>query len=301
MRLLKICLSGLLAMSMAKAAQVNFSCTTLGVHHDSSGNPIDESWVFSLGAFDASFTPTSANICDWKANWTTAQTVHYSNRTGFFTGVYFYDTNTAPFTSTNRGYIWGYNGTGQWILITDPTWTWPDTSFPIILPADWEVSQASQAIVGAINSGGVEMKMADVGSACEVPLFSQDDWIRSHFGDDFNNESISGWNADPDGDGLTNLEEYALGSTPTDPSSKGGICPVFVEEGGQEYGGVEVMKNPFAEGVFVSLQTSLTMDSWNGSGLVFVISEPGRIVVRSSQPLNSEGRRFYRYRIFLTG
>ena len=288
-------------ITVLPAAQVNFSCTAFANHQDSNGSPIDESWVFSLGAFDPAFTPTSANVCDWKANWTTAQTVHYSTRTSFFTGVHFFDTNTSPFTTSNSGYIWGYNGTGEWILITDPSWRWPNTTFPIIFPSNWDVSQATQTIVGNINTGGVEMKMANVGSGCEVPAFSQQDWVNSHFGDDANNESIAGWNADPDGDGFSNLEEYALGSTPMDGSSRGRFCPAFVEDGGQEYGGVELIKSAVAEGVIISIQSSMTLESWSGTGLVFAINEPERLVLRSAQPLASEGKRFYRYRVIRTG
>ncbi len=42
-------------------------------------------------------------------------------------------------------------------------------------------------------------------------------WVRQHFG---SNEpsGISAWNADPDGDGMSNLMEYALGYGPTDSS-----------------------------------------------------------------------------------
>jgi autotransporter-associated beta strand protein len=51
-----------------------------------------------------------------------------------------------------------------------------------------------------------------------TPYSSQQLWQRANFGANWTNSAIAGDTADPDGDGMTNLLEYALGSDPNTPN-----------------------------------------------------------------------------------
>lgn len=60
------------------------------------------------------------------------------------------------------------------------------------------------------------------------------DWKNRYF-PGITDPNIIGDNADPDGDGLTNLVEYALGLDPTNPNSDGSPDIITVDVGGQTY------------------------------------------------------------------
>ncbi|MCK5528340.1 MAG: hypothetical protein KAI74_01540, partial [Kiritimatiellae bacterium] len=51
--------------------------------------------------------------------------------------------------------------------------------------------------------------------------YSSDSWLEQQFtADDLTNSIISDWDADPDGDGISNLEEYNAGTSPTNYNAR---------------------------------------------------------------------------------
>jgi hypothetical protein len=76
---------------ISRAAQtINFSSLTNSTIVDSTGTPLDSSYVFEFGAFNQTFIPTSSNMALWEANWNVFYSTAYSyNATSgsYFTGT----------------------------------------------------------------------------------------------------------------------------------------------------------------------------------------------------------------------
>ena len=155
---------------------VSFSSRLDAVNRQSGGQPMDTSFTFELGSFAPGFNPTSGNTNLWMSNWTPAPNAgsggsdaaytqvglgSLTPNTGAsnnFSGSVTLNTNGSPFTTSDQGYIWGYDdrgtsGTGEWILITNPSW-----EFPAVVPGpqvggpNWRVSDAGTVTVGGIGS-----------------------------------------------------------------------------------------------------------------------------------------------------
>ncbi|MGI9240142.1 MAG: PKD domain-containing protein [Verrucomicrobiales bacterium] len=109
--------------------------------------------------------------------------------------------------------------------------------------------------------------------------------------------SIGAGLLDSDGDGLTNLEEYAGGSDPTLATS--GELPSSAEIGG--YLTLTVTKNPGVTDVAYLVEISTDLQNWDAVGTVVVSDDDDGLVVRSSVPLSSSGtvREFMRVRYTL--
>ena len=198
-----------------RAGTVNWSNAFASVNLTSTGVPLDSQMTFELGVFAPGFTPTAANTAQWAANWRQAQVAFYNTSISYFTGSYVVNSNAAPFTAGTKGYIWGHDGNctnGEWILLSAPNWLWP-TQSPLELPVNWTVSSASQFVVGQGAGSGFAMKTASASG--NLPATSWDAWRERMFTDtQMENISISGPQGDPDGDGVVNLAEYALGGNP---------------------------------------------------------------------------------------
>jgi uncharacterized delta-60 repeat protein len=114
--------------------------------------------------------------------------------------------------------------------------------------------------------------------------------------------------ADPNGNGLSNLLEMALGSPPTGGSAASGAAPAMVEivrSNGQEYLQIEFRKGPDAAGLWISGQFSGGLTDWlpasplPGSNPVYTVIEdsPTRLVLRDNTPVTAAGRRFGRIHV----
>jgi hypothetical protein len=93
-------------------------------------------------------------------------------------------------------------------------------------------------------------------------------WREQHFGADHENESIAGDEADPDGDGLKNLVEFAQNTNPlsaTQPSlaqgGNGGL-PVFVESGGTKFEFIR-RKASTSPGITYVPESSTDLSDWD--------------------------------------
>lgn len=182
-------------------------------HLKSDGEAIDGSFVFELGAFEEGFVPSLSNVTEWAQNWQGLQRTIYDPVSASYTNRHDMASNDPPFALGGPGYVWGFGvDTNEWILMTDASWKWPGvggTGFPV----SWSTRNANDIRVGAILSAG-GLQTQDVGPA-DSPILGPEAWRMAAFTDaERQDETISGWEIDPDGDGYTNLVEYALVGDP---------------------------------------------------------------------------------------
>lgn len=277
----------LLSMAaVVQAAQVSWGTEAQSTDLDSSGAGLSEEWIFELGAFAPGFTPASSNTSQWKVQWTTASRTAYDEVNRAVAGPRFtFTSNASPYTTTNRGWIWGYHPRrGEWILFGDTTWRWPSASQPGLPPA-WGTLNARDVIVGTLNSAGVQMRTAPVAGA--TPSISWSVWQTLYFNaTERTLPAVSGPDADPDGDGLTNAVEYLTGSVPRRVST----FPASFLPGTT----VEVRLSASATGTLWG-QVSSDLTLWLGNSDVLVTPVTGALRFAPSNPSLFSGRIFWRF------
>ncbi len=161
-------------------------------------------------------------------------------------------------------------GPNEWtVRVTDPTGMYAETQLSIhVIPVD------------------------------EPPPTAFRQWQLDTFGEDVDDPDVSGPDADPDDDGLTNLEEYAFGTPPKSPS----VRPIeagFSGEGEDKGFRVTILRDPAATGIAFIVEVTSTLDdpeSWDTAGLVIEEDLPDRLVVRDT---TASDRRFFRVRLVL--
>lgn len=121
-------------------------------------------------------------------------------------------------------------------------------------------------------------------------------WRFRHFGS-LALEGDAAWDADPDGDGVPNILEYALGGDPHEPHTVPRAQPGWTEHGEETYFTFRINRNPDAHGIAFLVETSIDLEDWlNGSDHIVILDEePDYIRVRSTTPLSSETIRFMRF------
>ncbi len=124
-------------------------------------------------------------------------------------------------------------------------------------------------------------------------------WLDTHFGVTIPWGS-SAWNADPDGDSVPNLLEYALADG--DPFTPG--TTAMPELGTTTVGTdihltLTVSKNPASTDISFIVETSTDLVTWqSGAGHTVVISDTAtELVVRAAAPMTNNTRRFLRLRV----
>jgi autotransporter-associated beta strand protein len=103
--------------------------------------------------------------------------------------------------------------------------------------------------------------------------------------------------ADPDGDGLVNLIEYALGLNPQIANPN----PIQFDKesvGADTYLRLSVARDPDASGVLIEGQVAETLapGSWSSESVVIELTPPTEFRVRDSVPMSASSRRFMRLR-----
>lgn len=128
-------------------------------------------------------------------------------------------------------------------------------------------------------------------------------WLLEHFDLDAN-QSLAGLDADPDGDGISNLLEYAFGLDPLDPSREGLPKMAIENIDGAAYLTITYRRPTEASDILYQVTASPDLDAWSEidqEGLTLRI-DPGedgidRVTVRDEAPVNGAGRRFLRIEV----
>jgi len=287
-----------------------FSCTSLfavsvsfrsmpgqnNITSSAAAEIMDDCFIFGVGAFDSGFTPTTGNMAEWADHWTPLGYTGYNAKTKFFAGTANLTNNAAPFTLSNRGYIWGFRcsgGRNEWILVSDPSWTWPYAS-GLGFPVTWDLSLAANVITGEVNGSSFHMKTSNVGDL-SAPDLSPAEWNSVY-------PTAGGWDSDPDKDGMSNLSEFALGLSPVTANVKEESQPkiVFVDDIDGRYMSVLVNRR---QSSYVSLTVEFSSDliHWATpvSGSSIISNTVLAYQVRDDVLATSQERRFARLKVNL--
>jgi hypothetical protein len=211
--------------SISASETIIWACESNKSHQTSAGVAWDESFIFQLGVFDGSFTPTAANRAQWAQNWRLAQAARYipdgrytsAAAIRVFSNSYCFSSNAAPFTVGKQAYIWGVGGRQgtEWVLMGNAAWTWPAIqSPPLPFGVEW-VANGSVTFVGgagqSVTSGSPYFYRSTEVTDSAAHALPWEAWRALHFPEaaELSNTALSGPNADPDSDGLKNIDEYA--------------------------------------------------------------------------------------------
>lgn len=189
-----------------------FSCTVEGGHKNVDGSSLDHGAMIALGSFSLGFTPGLNNRSEWSGNWQSLAVTKYARDLGYFEGVAQLSSNAGKFAAGNKIWVWIFNRQGQWCLYSRPTWVWPtigNGGGPPPVPSYIDVLDAQTVITGSLHVSGSEIQLAD-NSTYLCPQISYDQWSKL-----FLTEVTKSPSLDADGDGRSNLEEYALGGDPS--------------------------------------------------------------------------------------
>jgi hypothetical protein len=129
-------------------------------------------------------------------------------------------------------------------------------------------------------------------------------WKEQYFTSaELTNAAISGDLADPDGDGIPNLEEYAFGLNPTIPNSSAGLpVPGMQTVGGTNYLTISFKQILYNTDISYTVQVSGDLVNWfSGTGYTTPVDPPvdngdgsETMTVRDNVPVNAATARFIR-------
>jgi arylsulfatase A-like enzyme len=148
--------------------------------------------------------------------------------------------------------------------------------------------------VSAYNSQG------DTGAASPVDLLTPNSWRFRTFGtaDPTLIAPSSQWSADADGDGQTNLWEYAFGTNPRLTSSVARCEQGISTVGGNSFLEYRVPRDS-RRNVQIAGSVSENLSSWSTGAPACVVAEdqPAHLLFRSAVPVNERPRQFIRAEI----
>jgi hypothetical protein len=167
-----LCIALALAWSQGAQASTVFWGSNFNDHlFDSTGNALDSTYSFEIGAFTGGFTPTYQNVDQWQANWHVIDRAYDPDANGwnsidqFFVGTVEFNTSggsNSPdanpgdvFTQGDTVYLWAYNSksivpSSQWALVTDGSplgdladnWIIPDP-LDTVSSFNWQLTDAN--------------------------------------------------------------------------------------------------------------------------------------------------------------
>ena len=287
-------------MADVSATDINWNSTVGATNCTSAGAAelMGGGFVFELGAFTGDFVPEADNTGEWAQHWVALDRAEYNPTTKFFSSKAALASNALPFHWSRRAYIWGFdqNNPGEWILVTNSGWFWPFAS-SIAPPVTWSIgASGTVAIVGEVNGSGFQMKTAPVAQA--PPDVDPDAWLQQHFSAAERVDlAISGWGADPDLDGASNLYELAAGSDPNSSGSRPAPVVELIDTGSGTRALQITLPRAHRAAVSYHAETSSDLMNWTGSGMSLDSDTATEIAL--SCPGASAERLFIRLKVYL--
>jgi len=157
-----------------------------------------------------------------------------------------------------------------------------------------------------IGSATVSLKVSD-GTATTTTTFvitvtgtQVQNWRQTHFATAGNSGTAAN-TADPDGDGISNLAEYALNLPPLVPNVPG--SKIVLDQAlvaGKKHLRLSITKNPAATDVIFTVEVTNDFSnpaSWTSVGTTIETNTSTSLVVRDSLPLGTSPNRYMRLRM----
>lgn len=288
-----------LSGSGLRATQVDWNGLPFSTNLTSTGQAWDDGWVAELGSFQNGFMPTAANTADWAGKWRAASRSVYSVGSRYFGGTFVYESNPTDFPTGRRAYLWIFSPMapqGEWLLLTNPAWSWPQGSPFDFFPVNWASSQATEAVVGQLSGPGWDLKSGSVTGRALPPLpFSA--WLGLYFTTtELANQGLSGPDADADGDGFSNFLEYAGGTLPRKVASMPKRPePFLLESEGAVYGAARWPRSTRVQGFIWGARVADDLSGGPAGGLSVVSNLPWEWTVRRLFPVTEKPRGFFRF------
>lgn len=156
-------------------------------------------------------------------------------------------------------------------------------------PANWRAG----TVMGGTPGGGEEYGSGYL------------DWAAGYFSEgELGDSEVSGPNADPDGDGMENLLEYALGADPKNREVLGDFVQsslATLPEGTNRYLSLTYLERVEKNGLEYQVQVGTDLVEWNEGSVEFAREDLGsgmnRVTVRSVKPVDEEVRQFVRLKV----
>lgn len=123
------------------------------------------------------------------------------------------------------------------------------------------------------------------------------EWREKYFGDPDGTGDAAN-DVDFDGDGVPNLLEYALGTSPVDGTSFRSIAPTIITSDDQNYLSLCIDKPVGVSGINYTVEVTSNLDGvWSGA-TTEVANTSTKLIVRDSTPVSpSQPKRFIRLRV----
>lgn len=281
------------AWALASAETISWFSDPNSVNLDSAGQPMDGGFHFQVGAFPAGFEPTVANRLEWSSRWVPAGTAAYNGSTGLYAGEFTLQSNAAPFVVNGKAWVWGIRTTAtgsEWILFRHTSWRWPVAN-PLSPPLiQWNARQANEVVIGSIHASGSPHLMR----SAAVAGYAQ--WVQA----ELSGEPRNGPEADPDGDGIPNAVEFALGTPPREGGHGPAGSASWFEHEGKFHLQLSVPRRRDRLAV-LAVEVSSDLVQWHsGAGYTEVVSDGEWWVVRDLSPRDDANpRRFIRLKVEL--
>jgi hypothetical protein len=175
------------------------------------------------------------------------------------------------------------------------------------LPAGWSVNPSTgvisgtpaaegttRIVIGASNSAGNSPSRTLVLTVTMTPpVIPIDAWRSDHFGASATNPDIAGDLADPDGDGVKNILEYAAGTEPlaaeVSPWLSFGLENGFLT--------ATAAKNPHSTNLTWSAESSADLTAWNATNTTLLQNTTSLFKVRDNFPVATNPCHFLRLKI----
>jgi hypothetical protein len=124
-------------------------------------------------------------------------------------------------------------------------------------------------------------------------LFAQ--WLDQNNVGNESNEAFEA-TADPDGDGVVNLLEYAVGTNGVIQNASPQVV-TLAPVSGDQYLRLSVPKNPAATDVTFIVEASSDLKNWSSDGLIIETNTSNQLVVRDTVAVGNGVQRFMRVRV----